>query len=31
VLITKEEHYSDHYADYVIHGKVSDMLPLIID
>ena len=31
VLITKEEHYSDHYADYVIHGKVSDMLPLIIE
>ena len=30
VLITKEEHYTDRFADYVIHDKVSNVLPLII-
>lgn len=30
VLITKEEHYMDKYADYVIHDRVSDVLPKII-
>lgn len=30
VLITKEEHFTDRYADLVIHGKVSDVLPLVI-
>lgn len=30
VLITKEEHYMDKYADYVIHDKVSDVLAKII-
>ncbi|MCR5249975.1 MAG: hypothetical protein K6E50_05155 [Lachnospiraceae bacterium] len=31
VLITKEEHYSDKYADIVLHGIVSETLPLVID
>ena len=31
VLITRDEHYTDRYADFVIHGKVSDILPLIIE
>ena len=30
VLITKEEHYMDKYADYVIHDCVSNVLPQII-
>ena len=30
VLITKEEHYTDRYADFVIHDKVSNVLPLIV-
>ncbi len=30
VLITKEEHYMDKYADYVIHEKVGDVLPKIV-
>ena len=30
VLITKEEHYTDRYADLVIHDKVCDVLPQII-
>ena len=30
VLITKEEHYTDRYADFVIHDKVSDVLPKVI-
>ena len=30
VLITKEEHFTDRYADLVIHGKVSDVLPQVI-
>jgi NAD-dependent deacetylase len=30
VLITKEEHYTDRFADYVIHDKVSNVLPLLI-
>jgi len=30
VLITKEEHYTDRYADYVIHDRVTDVLPKII-
>lgn len=30
ILITKEEHYMDKYADYVIHDRVSDVLPKII-
>lgn len=30
VLITKEEHYTDKCADYVINGHVSDILPQII-
>ena len=30
VLITKEEHYMDKYADFVIHDKVSNVLPKII-
>lgn len=30
VLISKEEHYMDKFADYVIHEKVSDVLPQII-
>lgn len=30
VLITKEEHYSDKYADVVIHDEVSNVLPLVI-
>lgn len=29
-LITKEEHYTDRFADYVIHGKVGDVLPKVI-
>lgn len=31
VLITKEEHYMDKYADWVIHDRVSDVLPQIFD
>ena len=31
ILITKEDHYTDRYADIVIHGRVSDILPQIID
>ena len=30
VLITKEEHYMDKYADIVIHDNVSSVLPKII-
>ncbi len=30
VLITKEEHFTDRYADIVIHGCVSDILPKVI-
>lgn len=30
VLITKEEHYMDKNADYVIHEKVADVLPKIM-
>ena len=30
VLITKEEHYTDRYADLVIHDKVCDVLPQLI-
>ncbi len=30
VLITKEEHFTDRYADYVIHDRVSDALPKVI-
>lgn len=30
VLISKEEHYMDKYADIVIHDKVSDVLPKIL-
>ena len=30
VLITKEEHYMDKYADIVIHDNVSNVLPKII-
>lgn len=30
VLITKEEHYMDKYADYVIHDNVCNVLPQII-
>lgn len=30
ILITKEEHYMDKYADIVIHDKVSNVLPQII-
>lgn len=31
VLITKEEHYMDKDADYVIHDKVADVLPKIFN
>ena len=30
VLITKEEHYTDKFADYVIHDEVSNVLPLVM-
>ena len=30
VLITKEEHFTDRYADLVIHDRVSDVLPKVI-
>jgi NAD-dependent deacetylase len=30
VLITKEEHYMDKYANVVIHDNVSKVLPQII-
>lgn len=30
VLISKEEHYLDKYADIVIHDKVSNVLPQIV-
>ncbi len=31
ILITKDEHFTDHYADYVIHGEVSEMLPKVTE
>lgn len=31
ILINEEEHYSDNLADYVIHDKVNDVLPYIIN
>lgn len=31
VLITKEEHFMDKYADYVIHDNVCNVLPKLID
>ncbi|MBR1472243.1 MAG: NAD-dependent deacetylase [Lachnospiraceae bacterium] len=30
VLITREEHYTDRYADYIIHDMVSNVLPKVI-
>jgi len=30
VLISKEEHYTDRYADFVIHDTVSNALPKLI-
>ena len=30
VLITKEDHFTDRYADVVIHGRVSDILPQVM-
>jgi NAD-dependent deacetylase len=30
VLITKEEHYTDRYADFVIHDTVTNVLPKVI-
>lgn len=30
ILVNDEEHYSDNYADYVIHGQVKEILPLLI-
>lgn len=30
VLITKEEHYTDKYANIVIHDKVGDILPQLL-
>lgn len=29
VLITKEDHYTDKYADIIIHDQVADVLPQI--
>lgn len=31
ILITKEEHYMDKYADIVIHDNICNVLPLIIE
>lgn len=31
VLVTKEEHYMDKYADIVIHNNVSEVLPKIFN
>jgi NAD-dependent deacetylase len=30
IIINEEEHYSDKLADYVIHEKVSDIIPRIV-
>ena len=31
VLINEEEHFTDRYADYVIHGKCKDILPKLLE
>ncbi|WP_099468424.1 Sir2 family NAD-dependent protein deacetylase [Konateibacter massiliensis] len=31
ILITKEKHYTDKLADYVIHEAVEDVLPRVVD
>lgn len=31
ILINEEEHFTDRYADYVIHGKCKDILPLLVE
>lgn len=31
ILINEEEHFTDRYADYVIHGKCKDILPKLVE
>ena len=30
ILINEEEHFTDRYADYVLHGKCKDILPQLV-
>ncbi len=31
ILINSEEHFTDRYADYVIHGQCKDVLPKLVE
>lgn len=31
ILINEEEHFTDRYADYVLHGRCKDILPKLVE